>query len=72
TTSLIREGGEPEAVVPLPKPAAFGFGSNKATRTQVTNVYVTGPTYTGDQLAESIAEGIARGQRIGRIPGWEE
>lgn len=72
TTALIGEGGEPEAVVPLSKAADFGFGSNRGTRTQVTNVYVTGPTYTGDQLAESIAEGIARGQRIGRIPGWEE
>ncbi|MGE4465867.1 phage tail length tape measure family protein [Sphaerochaeta sp.] len=72
TTALIGEGGEPEAVVPLSKAADFGFGSNGGPRSQVTNVYVTGPTYTGDQLAESIAEGIARGQRIGRIARWEE
>ncbi len=71
TTALIGEGGEPEAVVPLSKAADFGFGSNSGTRTPVTNVYVTGPTYTGEQLAESIAEGIARGQRIGRIAPWE-
>jgi len=71
TTALIGEGGEPEAVVPLSRAADFGFGSNKGSGTRVTNVYVTGPTYSGDQLAQSIAEGIARGQRIGRIPGWE-
>ncbi|MDT4761817.1 phage tail length tape measure family protein [Sphaerochaeta sp. PS] len=71
TTALIGEGGEPEAVVPLSKASQFGFASG-SQNSQVTNIYVTGPSYTGDQLAQSIAEGIARGQRTGRIARWGE
>lgn len=64
TVALIGEGGEPEAVVPLSKASQFGFNQGSG---QVVNVYINAPTYSGDQLAESIAEGIARGQRVGRI-----
>jgi hypothetical protein len=70
TTALIGEGGEPEAVVPLSKAGDFGFGNaSHETRSQ-TIVNVNGPVYTGEQLAEYVAVGIAMGQRTGRIEPW--
>ena len=71
TTALIGEGGEPEAVVPLSKAADFGFGNASRDIVRQTVINVNGPVYTGEQLAEYVAEGIARGQRIGRIGPWE-
>ena len=70
TTALIGEGGEPEAVIPLSKASDFGFGTASDKVVHQTIVNVNGPIYTGDQLAEYVAEGIARGQRIGRIGPW--
>ncbi|MBI9095586.1 MAG: phage tail length tape measure family protein [Sphaerochaeta sp.] len=72
TTALIGEGGEPEAVVPLSKAADFGFGSSPRENHSQTVVNINAPVYDGEQLAEYIAAGIVRGQRIGRIPRWEE
>jgi len=69
--AMIGEGGEPEAVVPLSKAEQFGFSGNHVV-SQDTNIYLMGPVYSFDQLAEAVAAGIARGQRTGRIPRWEE
>lgn len=71
TTALIGEGGEPEAVVPLSKAADFGFGNASREVIRQTVINVNGPVYTGEQLAEYVALGIAMGQRTGRIGPWE-
>ena len=71
TTALIGEGGEPEAVVPLSKAADFGFGNASREVVRQTVINVNGPVYTGEQLAEYVAAGIAMGQRTGRIEPWE-
>jgi len=71
TTALIGEGGEPEAIVPLSKANDFGFGNASRESHSQTIVNVNGPVYTGEQLAEYVAVGIAMGQRTGRIEPWE-
>lgn len=70
TTALIGEGGEPEAVVPLSKANDFGFGNASRESHIQTIVNVNAPVYTGEQLAEYVAVGIAMGQRTGRIARW--
>ncbi|MEA5032303.1 MAG: hypothetical protein VB025_09165 [Sphaerochaeta sp.] len=70
-TALIGEGGEPEIVAPLSRAKEFGFGGGGVTNHN-TNIYMSGPVYSFDQFSEMLAAAIVRGQRTGRIPGWQE
>ena len=65
TTALIGEGGEPEMVLPLSKAQDMGFGGGTSSQTTIVNM--NGTFLSVDDLSALIAEGIARGQRTGRI-----
>ncbi len=70
THALIGEGGSPEAILPLTDANLDRFGLSDSSSGVINIVINIENSYSGDQLADDVFNGIERAQRTGALPKW--